>query len=225
MLDQPSARVEPVADAMRILFVYARPEPQLTRELARDGHDVLAVAAEERATRLLDVFKPDVAIVAVRDLARACRELRRHAGELPIVAIAPDRNLDTRIATLEAGADDCLASTITTMASGRPTGGNPPRRGFFGGAANSSKFRAAFKACGANFPARGRFRAPNRQAIQKYVACVRSHGYKLPNPNFSGKGPIFPSNIRPNKQFRSASKACQSLLTPTRSSSPSSNST
>jgi hypothetical protein len=96
--------------------------------------------------------------------------------------------------------------------SGNPPAGGPPG-GFPGGAAGNSKFRAAFKACGANFPA-GRRSGFNRQTIQKYVTCVRNHGYNLPNPNFSGNKPVFPANIRSNKKFQSASKACQSLLAP-----------
>jgi hypothetical protein len=93
-----------------------------------------------------------------------------------------------------------------------PTG-RPPGGGFFGRAGGRSKFRAAFKACGADFRAGGRRRGFfNRQNIQKYVTCVRQHGYNLPNPNFSGSGPVFPANIRTNEKFQSASKACQSLL-------------
>jgi hypothetical protein len=95
-----------------------------------------------------------------------------------------------------------------------PTG-RPPGGGVFGRAGgNSSKFRAAFKACGADFRAGGRRGGFNRQNIQKYVTCVRQHGYNLPSPNFSGNGPVFPANIRTNKMFQSASKACQSLLAP-----------
>ena len=98
--------------------------------------------------------------------------------------------------------------------TGTTPGGRPPG-GFFGGAGgNNSKFRDALKACGANFPAGGRRGGFNRQNIQKYVTCVRQHGYNLPNPNFSGNGPVFPANIRTNKKFQSASKACQSLLAP-----------
>ena len=109
--------------------------------------------------------------------------------------------------TPPAGAPGSGAGTTPT---GRPPGG-----GFFGRAGgNASKFRAAFKACGANFPAGGRRRGFNRQNIQKYVTCVRQHGYNLPEPNFSGNGPVFPANIRTNKKFQSASKACQSLLAP-----------
>ena len=97
--------------------------------------------------------------------------------------------------------------------SGTPPAGGPPG-GFPGGAAGNSKFRAAFKACGANFPAGRRPGGFNRQAIQKYVSCVRRHGYNLPNANFSGNGPVFPANVRSNKKFQTASKACQSLLAP-----------
>ena len=40
----------------------------------------------------------------------------------------------------------------------------------------------------------------------------------MPNPNFSGKGPIFPANIRTNTKFQAASKTCQSILVPPRPS-------
>jgi DNA-binding response OmpR family regulator len=110
MLDGRVACLQPISGALRILFIHGIPEPQLTRELARDGHDVLAVPREARATRLLDVFKPHVVLVATTDVAQACREMRRHAADLPIVAIASDRGLDARIAALEAGADDCVSS-------------------------------------------------------------------------------------------------------------------
>jgi len=101
--------------------------------------------------------------------------------------------------------------------------GTTPRRGFFGGGgggfANNPKLRTALQACGARFGFGGgqRFRL-SRAAITKYVTCVRQHGYNLPNPNFSGKGPVFPSNIRTNAKFQAASRPCQSLLTPRRPS-------
>jgi hypothetical protein len=100
--------------------------------------------------------------------------------------------------------------------------GTTPRRGFFGGGggfANNPKLRAAFQACGARFGFGGgrRFQL-SRTAITKYVTCVRQHGYNLPNPNLSGKGPVFPSNIRTNAKFQAASRPCQSLLAPPRPS-------
>ncbi len=101
--------------------------------------------------------------------------------------------------------------------------GTTPRRGFFfgggGGPAANPKFRAALQACGAKFGFRGGrgFRGRiTHTTITKYVTCVRQHGYNLPNPNFSGKGPIFPANIQSNKKFQAASRACQSILVPPR---------
>ena len=112
-----------------------------------------------------------------------------------------------------------------TTGTGTTGTGTTPRRGFFGGGrgfANNPKLRAAFQACGAKFGFRGRgqgFRGRlSRTNITKYVTCVRQHGYNLPNPNFSGKGPIFPANIQSNKKFQTASRACQSLLVPPRPS-------
>jgi hypothetical protein len=103
-----------------------------------------------------------------------------------------------------------------TNGTGTNGAGTTPRRGFFGGGggfAANPKLRAAFQACGARFGFGGgrRFHL-SRSAITKYVTCVRQHGYNLPNPNFSGKGPVFPSNIRKNAKFQAASRACQSLL-------------
>jgi hypothetical protein len=46
----------------------------------------------------------------------------------------------------------------------------------------------------------------------KYVACVRKHGYRLPNPNFSGHGAVFSQKIQTNPKFKTASKSCQNLL-------------
>jgi hypothetical protein len=109
--------------------------------------------------------------------------------------------------------------TGTTGSGGPPAGGG----GFFGGGgarrfANNPKLQAAFKACGANFGfRRGNFAGRiSHTTITKYVDCVRQHGYNLPNPNFSGKGSVFPSNIRTNPKFVAASKACQSILIPAR---------
>ena len=125
------------------------------------------------------------------------------------------------------GSNDGTGTGTTGTGTGTGTGttgtGTTPRRGFFGGGrgfANNPKLRAAFQACGAKFGFRGGgqgFRGRlSRTAVTKYVSCVRQHGYNLPSPNFSGKGPIFPANIRTNKKFQTASRACQSLLVPAR---------
>jgi hypothetical protein len=82
-----------------------------------------------------------------------------------------------------------------------------------GGRFNNPKMRAALQACGGGrFPQR-RF-APNKVAVTKFVACVKQHGYNLPTPNFSGKGPVFPANIERNKKFQTAARACASDLRP-----------
>jgi len=112
--------------------------------------------------------------------------------------------------------------------------GTRPRGGFlFGGGAGgarnfSPKLQAAFKACGANFGAgfrggAGGFRARiSHTAITSFVTCVKQHGYNLPSPNFSGKGPIFPQSIESNAKFQAAAKSCEHLLIPARPSGGSS---
>ena len=82
--------------------------------------------------------------------------------------------------------------------------------------------QAAFKACGANFGFRGGAGGfggrISHTAITSFVTCVNQHGYKLPNPNFSGKGAIFPRSIETNAKFQAAAKSCQHLLIPARPS-------
>jgi hypothetical protein len=125
-----------------------------------------------------------------------------------------------------AGAPPGAGTGTGTTGTGTTGTGTPPRRGgFFGGGgrfANNPKLRAAFQACGAKFGFRGGgqgFRGRlSHTAVTRYVTCVRQHGYDLPNPNFSGKGAIFPANIRTNKKFQAASRSCQNLLAPPRPS-------
>jgi hypothetical protein len=51
--------------------------------------------------------------------------------------------------------------------------------------------------------------------VTKYAACVRRHGFDLPTPNFSGKGPVFNTSQvdTTSPKFVAASRPCQSLLT------------
>jgi hypothetical protein len=111
----------------------------------------------------------------------------------------------------------------------RPKGGGegagPPAGGggggfFFGGGGNGGqgsgrfsnpKMRAALQACGGGrFPQRRV--TPNKAAVTKFVTCVKQHGYNLPAPNFSGKGPVFPASIERDKKFQTAARACASDL-------------
>jgi hypothetical protein len=98
--------------------------------------------------------------------------------------------------------------------------------GGFGGNMSSTqraKMQAAFKKCGVTFgqnrgaPGAGMQRPDTtstayRAAVTKYTACVRQNGYDLPDPDFSGKGPIFAAKIQKDATFQAASKKCQSLL-------------
>jgi hypothetical protein len=98
--------------------------------------------------------------------------------------------------------------------SGTPPQGAAPAGGLPSGGSPNPKLQAALKACGATIPAGRRPAAASKQAIQKYTACVRDHGYKLPKPNLSGSGPVFPSSVRSNAKFQTASRACQNVLAP-----------
>jgi hypothetical protein len=112
----------------------------------------------------------------------------------------------------------CLQQHGVTLPQRRPRSGRPPGGGFFGGgagggeglAARDPKLAGAIQACG-GFRGPRRFQL-SRTAINKYVACVRQHGYNLPKANFSGRGPVFPANIRTDPKFQAASRACQNLL-------------
>jgi hypothetical protein len=113
-------------------------------------------------------------------------------------------------------------------AGGRAPGGR--RGGFFGGAggrgaSGSAKDRAAFSACRKDLPQGGRSRGgPGSQptgggrfsptALTKFSACVKQHGYTLPKPDTSGKGPVFPRSIESSATFQKAARACSADLRP-----------
>ena len=95
---------------MRVLLVHRRPEPELVRLLAREGHDVLAVRDEERPIRFLGGFKAELVLVATDDPVTTCRAIRRAAPGISILVLLPTQSLDSRVAALDAGADDCLGT-------------------------------------------------------------------------------------------------------------------
>jgi DNA-binding response OmpR family regulator len=95
--------------AMRILVVNPHAGSELSRLLARDGHDVLELADEDRPRRLLGVFAPEVILILGPEPATICRELRRAAPNVAILALVLGREVEDRVAMLDAGADDCLA--------------------------------------------------------------------------------------------------------------------
>lgn len=113
--------------------------------------------------------------------------------------------------------------------AGAPPADAPNGNGNRGGLSNMSdaereKFQKAVQKCGGG---RGPGRGPNaggrrpdvssaayQRSIKAYVACVRQQGYDLPDPDFSGRNPIFdPKKVgRQDAKFRKASAACQSKL-------------
>lgn len=127
----------------------------------------------------------------------------------------------------------CLKAHGVTLPA-RPAGARRPPKGgaggtgrtggfFFGGGAgngggrlaNNPKLRAAFQACGGGrgFGGQRRFTI-SHSLINKFATCVKQHGYTLPKPNFSGKGPVFPASIEKNKKFQAAAKSCTTILRP-----------
>ncbi len=98
-------------------------------------------------------------------------------------------------------------------------GGGPPGGGNGSGGRDFSKIRAALQKCGIN-PQQGqrRFNPQNsaqfRQALTKFVTCVRKNGYDMPDPNLSGNGPVFDSSKvdRNDPKFKKAATRCQSDL-------------
>jgi hypothetical protein len=127
----------------------------------------------------------------------------------------------------------CLKAHGVTLPN-RPAGTNRPpagsggQSGFFGGGgggsgrrfANNPKLRAAFQACGGGRGFGTGRRTFSHVAVTKFVACVNQHGYSLPAPNYSGKGPIFPASIAKNAKFQTAARACQADLRPTGAPGP-----
>lgn len=127
---------------------------------------------------------------------------------------------------------------------GLPGGGAPPagadgegRRGGFGNLSDEEreKLQKAMEECGGGRGGpgatdgrggpNGARRRPDvtsktyQKSIKAYVACVRKNGYDLPDPDFSGDGPIFdPKKVdQQDATFKKASVACQSELRSQRS--------
>jgi hypothetical protein len=139
----------------------------------------------------------------------------------------------TTTANNRARVADCLRKQGVTVPN-RPQGASGPRgpaggggAGFlFGGGqgqqqrAANPKFQAAARKCGLNVGAGagGRFNIASnprfKQAISKFVACVRKNGYAMPAPNLSGNGPVFDTKKvnRNDPKFVKAATKCQSLL-------------
>jgi hypothetical protein len=137
--------------------------------------------------------------------------------------------------SLRAGPQGGTPPTGTTAwpppgASGTSTNGGGPPGGVFIGPGGGSgprqmpeNVRKAFQACGIQPPSpQTAGGGPNvdssafRQSVTSYVACIRQNGYDMPDPNLSGKGPVFDESKvnRDDPKFQSASQKCQHLLQP-----------
>ncbi len=98
--------------------------------------------------------------------------------------------------------------------AGPPSGAGAPNGS---GAPGGSSFAAAMRACGINFG--GRTYTPasaaRRAAINRFAACMASNGDKLPTPNYSGNGAIFPASVEKGAKFKTAYAKCRSLVAAT----------
>jgi hypothetical protein len=109
----------------------------------------------------------------------------------------------------------------TTPGAGGPFGA--------GGAAKlpsgvtAAQLRAALKKCGGGQFRGGKgFAAGGTQRFAKFAACMRKNGVKLPQPNTSGKGPIFNTKglDTTSAAFKRADAKCVRELRPSGSPQP-----
>jgi hypothetical protein len=120
---------------------------------------------------------------------------------------------------------ECMAKNGITLPKRAP--GQRPRPGaggFLGGGAGPqlpkgltrAQYEAVLKKCGGGaFRGGPRANSPAfRQGLVKFAACMRENGVKLPEPNNSGKGPIFDTKgvNTASTQFKAAERKCSSSL-------------
>jgi hypothetical protein len=124
---------------------------------------------------------------------------------------------------------ECLRKEGITLPKRTP-GQAPGKGGLLGGGGVSpllpagvsrAKYEAALKKCGGGFP-RGGFGGPGgrfsspvvKQALKRFAACMRTNGVDVPEPNTSGKGPIFNTKgvSTSSAKFTAAENACRSDL-------------
>jgi len=86
-----------------------------------------------------------------------------------------------------------------------------------------AQFQAALKKCGGTQFRGGKgFAAGGAQRFTKFAACMRKNGVKLPQPNTSGKGPIFNTKgiDTTSASFKAADAKCVRELRPSGSAQP-----
>jgi hypothetical protein len=123
---------------------------------------------------------------------------------------------------------ECLQKNGVTLPQ-RPAGGGPG--GFLGGSAGRTptlpkgmtraQYEEVLKKCGGGFRgpgAGGGQRALDsprfHQALVAFSACLRQNGVNVPEPNTTGKGPVFDTKGIDTKspQFRQAETKCRAAL-------------
>ncbi len=120
---------------------------------------------------------------------------------------------------------ECLQKNGITLPQRTPgTRPTPGAGGFLGGAGpalpkgvSRAQYEAALKKCGGRSLGGGvaRLKSPVYQkAIANFATCMRENGVNVPQPNTSGKGPIF--NIKglntASAQFKAAETKCSVQL-------------
>jgi hypothetical protein len=116
----------------------------------------------------------------------------------------------------------------TTTQAGPPPGatGAPPSGGAvqrIGNPQDFAKMQAAAKKCGVSLPQGGPQSGPPdvdsaqfQASVKDYATCMSDNGYTMPEPNFSGKGPVFDESKvdRSDPKFTAASAKCEDKLAP-----------
>jgi hypothetical protein len=112
---------------------------------------------------------------------------------------------------------------------GTPGAGGPFGAGGAGAAAKlpngvtRAQLQAALKKCGGSQFRGGKgFAAGGAQRFAKFAACMRKNGVKLPQPNTSGKGPIFNTKgiDTTSASFKAADAKCVRELRPSGGAQP-----
>jgi hypothetical protein len=127
---------------------------------------------------------------------------------------------------------ECLAKDGIKLPQHKP-GQRPGAGGFLGAGEGSlpagvtrSQLDAALKKCDGGFSRGGfprgrfpgagnRFNSPAvKAAYTKFAACMRENGVNLPEPNTSGKGPVFNDKglKLSSPTFRAAERKCRNAL-------------
>lgn len=85
-----------------------------------------------------------------------------------------------------------------------------------------ARYEAALRKCGSGAPRRATSSPAFKSALAKFAACMRGNGVKLPEPNTSGKGPIFDTKgiDTTGAQFKTAETKCSATLRSTFSRGP-----